>query len=88
MREDGVLRVGIVGAMNSGFSMAGALVLLLASVMTPLMHYLLSFAAGAMLYVVVEELIPETSQGAHSNIGTVGFAMGFALIMMLDVVLG
>ena len=88
MREDGVLRVGIVGAMNSGFSMAGALVLLLASVMTPLMPYLLSFAAGAMLYVVVEELIPETSQGAHSNIGTVGFAMGFALMMMLDVVLG
>lgn len=87
MREDGVLRVGIVGAMNSGFSMAGALVLL-ASVMTPLMPYLLSFAAGAMLYVVVEELIPETSQGAHSNIGTVGFAMGFALMMMLDVVLG
>ncbi len=62
--------------------------LLLASVMTPLMPYLLSFAAGAMLYVVVEELIPETSQGAHSNIGTVGFAMGFALMMMLDVVLG
>lgn len=88
MREDGVLRVGIVGAMNSGFSMAGALVLLLASVMTPLMPYLLSFAAGAMLYVVVEELIPETSQGTHSNIGTVGFAMGFALMMMLDVVLG
>ena len=88
MREDGVLRVGIVGAMNSGFSMAGTLVLLLASVMTPLMPYLLSFAAGAMLYVVVEELIPETSQGAHSNIGTVGFAMGFALMMMLDVVLG
>ena len=87
MREDGVLRVGIVGAMNSGFSMAGALVLL-ASVMTPLMPYLLSFAAGAMLYVVVEELIPETSQGAHSNIGTVGFAMGFALMMMLDLVLG
>ena len=66
----------------------GALVLLLASVMTPLMPYLLSFAAGAMLYVVVEELIPETSQGAHSNIGTVGFALGFALMMMLDVVLG
>ena len=52
------------------------------------MPYLLSFAAGAMLYVVVEELIPETSQGVHSNIGTVGFAMGFALMMMLGVVLG
>jgi len=66
----------------------GALVLLLASVVTPLMPYLLSFAAGAMLYVVVEELIPETSQGTHSNIGTVGFALGFALMMMLDVVMG
>ena len=66
----------------------GALVLLLASVMTPLLPYLLSFAAGAMLYVVVEELIPETSEGAHSNIGTIGFAMGFALMMALDVVMG
>ena len=66
----------------------GALVLLLASVMTPLLPYLLSFAAGAMLYVVVEELIPETSEGAHSNIGTIGFALGFVLMMVLDVVLG
>ena len=66
----------------------GALVLLLASVMTPLLPYLLSFAAGAMLYVVVEELIPETSEGAHSNIGTIGFALGFALMMALDVVMG
>ena len=66
----------------------GMLVLLLASVMTPWMPYLLSFAAGAMLYVVVEELIPETAEGAHSNIGTVGFALGFALMMVLDVVMG
>ena len=66
----------------------GALVLLLASVMTPLLPYLLSFAAGAMLYVVVEELIPETSEGAHSNIGTIGFALGFVLMMALDVVMG
>lgn len=66
----------------------GALVLLLASAVTPLMPYLLAFAAGAMLYVVVEELIPETSQGEHSNIGTIGFALGFALMMVLDVVLG
>lgn len=66
----------------------GALVLLLASVMTPLLPYLLSFAAGAMLYVVVEELIPETSEGAHSNIGTIGFALGFAPMMALDVVMG
>jgi len=60
----------------------------LALAVTPLMPYLLSFAAGAMLYVVVEELIPETSQGPHSNIGTIGFALGFALMMILDVVMG
>ena len=53
-----------------------------------MMPYLLSFAAGAMLYVVVEELVPEASQVAHSNIGTVGFAIGFALMMVLDVVMG
>lgn len=52
------------------------------------MPYLLSFAAGAMIYVVVEELIPEMSQGEHSNIGTVFFAVGFAVMMMLDVALG
>ncbi len=68
--------------------LGGALVLLLASAVTPLMPVLLAFAAGAMLYVVVEELIPETSQGTHSNFGTVGFALGFALMMVLDVVMG
>ena len=52
------------------------------------MPFMLSFAAGAMLYVVVEELIPDASQGEHSNLGTVGFAIGFALMMALDVVLG
>lgn len=66
----------------------GMLVLLLASKITGVMPYLLSFAAGAMLYVVVEELIPESSQGEHSNLGTIGFALGFALMMILDVVLG
>jgi ZIP family zinc transporter len=49
---------------------------------------LLAFAAGAMLYVVVEELVPEASQGQHSNLATVGFAIGFALMMVLDVVMG
>ena len=62
--------------------------LLLASAVTGMMPWLLSFAAGAMLYVVVEELIPEASQGEHSNIATVGFAIGFALMMALDVLLG
>ena len=66
----------------------GALVLLLASAVTPLMPYLLAFAAGAMLYVVVEELIPETAEGKHSNLGTIGFALGFVLMMVLDVLMG
>ena len=68
--------------------LGGALVILLAALVTPMMPYLLAFAAGAMLYVVVEELVPEASQGDHSNIGTVGFAFGFALMMVLDVVMG
>ena len=54
----------------------------------PVLPYLLSFAAGAMLYVVVEELIPEMSEGSHSNIGTVLFAAGFSVMMILDVALG
>ena len=66
----------------------GALVLFLATSILGIMPYMLAFAAGAMLYVVVEELVPEYSQGKHSNIGTVGFALGFALMMVLDVVLG
>jgi len=52
------------------------------------MPYLLSFAAGSMVYVVVEELIPESAQGEHSNVGAIGFALGFALMMALDVALG
>ena len=64
------------------------LTILAASVIVPTLPYLLSFAAGAMLYVVVEELIPEMSQGEHSDIGTVLFAVGFSLMMVLDVALG
>ena len=64
------------------------LTILAAGVVIPALPYLLSFAAGAMLYVVVEELIPEMSQGKHSNIGTVFFAVGFSVMMMLDVALG
>ena len=66
----------------------GALVLLLATYILGIMPYMLAFAAGAMLYVVVEELVPDYSQGKHSNIGTIGFALGFVLMMVLDVVLG
>ena len=62
--------------------------ILLAAFVVPVLPYLLSFAAGAMLYVVVEELIPEMSEGEHSNIGTIFFALGFSLMMMLDVALG
>ena len=64
------------------------LTVLAAGLVVPALPYLLSFAAGAMLYVVVEELIPEMSEGKHSNIGTVFFAIGFSLMMMLDVALG
>ena len=66
----------------------GGITVLIASLVIPAMPYLLSFAAGAMLYVVVEELIPEMSAGEHSNIGVVFFAVGFSLMMALDVALG
>ena len=79
----------LIGALSGVVEpIGGVLVLLLASVVTGLMPYLLSFAAGAMLYVVIEELVPEASEGSHSNIGTIGFAIGFALMMVLDVLLG
>lgn len=68
--------------------LAAAVTILLASYITPMLPYLLAFAAGAMLYVVVEELIPEASQGKHSNMATIGFAAGFVLMMILDVALG
>ena len=66
----------------------GGLTVLIAGLVVPAMPYLLSFAAGAMLYVVVEELIPEMSAGEHSNSGVVSFAVGFSLMMALDVALG
>ena len=65
-----------------------ALTILLTSLVEPILPYILSFAAGAMIYVVVEELIPESQAGAHSNIGTIGAALGFTLMMILDVALG
>ena len=66
----------------------GGLTVLIAALVVPAMPYLLSFAAGAMLYVVVEELIPEMSQGKHTNTGVIAFAIGFSLMMALDVALG
>ena len=77
------------GVLSGVVEPIGAVLTILAAQMViPALPYLLSFAAGAMLYVVVEELIPEMSQGAHSNIGTVFFAVGFSLMMVLDVALG
>ena len=67
---------------------AGALMILMASKVEPVLPYLLSFAAGAMIYVVVEELIPEASEGEHTNLGTIGFSVGFVIMMILDVALG
>ncbi len=64
------------------------LTVLLSSYITPVLPYLLSFAAGAMLYVVVEELIPESAEGEHSDLGTIGFSAGFLVMMVLDVMLG
>ena len=67
----------------------GAIItILLTSLVVPILPYLLSFAAGAMIYVVVEELIPESQEGEHSNIGTIGVAIGFVIMMILDVALG
>ena len=82
-------RAFAMGALSGIVEPVAALVtILLADVLTPVLPVLLSFAAGAMLYVVVEELIPESAAGHHSNIGTIGFAIGFVLMMALDVALG
>ena len=67
---------------------AAVLTILAAGAVIPVMPYLLAFAAGAMMYVVVEELIPEMSEGEHSNAGTIAFSLGFVLMMVLDVALG
>ena len=79
-----------LGGVLSGIvePVGAVLTMIAAQFIIPVLPYLLSFAAGAMLYVVVEELIPEMSQGEHSNIGTVFFAVGFSLMMVLDVALG
>ena len=68
--------------------LAAIITIFLIDILHPILPYLLSFAAGAMIYVVVEELIPESQSGKHSNVGTIGVALGFALMMLLDVALG
>ena len=78
-----------LGALSGIVEPIGAvLAIVLAGMVTPALPYMLAFAAGAMVYVVVEELIPEASEGEHSNLGTMAFAVGFALMMVLDVALG
>ena len=77
------------GVLSGAVEPVGAITtLLLTSHILPLLPYFLSFAAGAMMYVVIEELIPECQSGEHSNLGTIGAAVGFALMMVLDVALG
>ena len=77
------------GTLSGAVEPVGALFTIWAAgLVVPALPYLLSFAAGAMIYVVVEELIPEMSQGEHSNIGTICFALGFSVMMVLDVALG
>ena len=81
-------RAFMLGSLSGAVEPIGGLaVVLLASLMIPVLPYMLAFAAGAMLYVVVEELIPEASAGKHTNLSTIGFAVGFVLMMVLDVVL-
>ena len=78
-----------IGSLSGAVEPLGGLaVVLLASLMTPVLLYMLAIAAGAMFYVVVEELIPEANEGEHSNLSTIGFAVGFVLMMVLDVVMG
>ena len=91
LKDEGVSKgKAFLGGVLSGVvePIGAVLTILISQRIIPLLPYLLSFAAGAMLYVVVEELIPEMSQGKHSNIGAVFFAVGFSLMMVLDVVLG
>lgn len=90
MAEGAAKKKAFIDGVLSGIvePIAAVLTILLSSLVVPALPYLLSFAAGAMMYVVVEELIPEMSQGKHSNTGTVFFAVGFTLMMILDVALG
>ena len=82
-------RAFVYGVLSGIVEPLGALITILAAdFFTPILPYCLSLAAGAMFYVVVEELIPEMSEGEHSNIGTIAFSVGFTLMMILDVALG
>ena len=83
------LKAFLYGTLSGIVEPIGAIItILLTSKVVPILPYLLSFAAGAMIYVVVEELIPEAQEGEHSNIATIGVAIGFVIMMILDVALG
>ena len=91
LRASGLSKIkAFGGGVLSGIvePIGGLLTILAASMIVPVLPYLLAFAAGSMMYVVVEELIPEMSEGEHSNIGVITFAVGFTLMMALDVALG
>ena len=91
LKEEGVSKTKsfIYGALSGIVEPIAAIItILLTNIVVPILPYLLSFAAGAMIYVVVEELIPESQAGEHSNIGTIGVAKGFVIMMILDVALG
>lgn len=91
LRSEGVSKskAFLYGTLSGIVEPIGAIItILLTSTVVPILPYLLSFAAGAMVYVVVEELIPEAQEGEHSNIGTIGVAIGFVIMMILDVALG
>lgn len=91
LKEEGVSKTKsfIYGTLSGIVEPIAAIItILLTNLIVPILPYLLSFAAGAMIYVVVEELIPESQSGEHSNIGTIGVAIGFVIMMILDVALG
>ena len=89
LSQNGKGKAFIYGTLSGVVEPIGALLMLvLAEFLGPVLPYFLSFAAGAMIYVVVEELIPESAEGEHSNVATIGFAVGFVVMMILDVALG
>jgi hypothetical protein len=91
LKSEGVSkpRAFLYGTLSGIVEPIGAVItILLTNAVVPILPYLLSFAAGSMIYVVVEELIPESQAGEHSNIGTIGVAIGFTIMMILDVALG
>ena len=89
LKSEGVAKpkAFLYGALSGIVEPIGAiLTILLTNVVVPVLPYLLSFAAGAMIYVVVEELIPESQAGEHSNIGAIGVAIGFVVMMILEII--